>query len=228
MMQHGLSKGLAGLLVLALACCGGSTDNTSGLTETNTGASGDSSDSSDATPPNILFIISDDQGLDASAQYSLSQDLPNTPVIDALAQRGLVFDNAWATPSCTTTRGSIISGQHGINSGVATTPSLMDTNTLTLQRYLGNSGSLGYSTAVVGKWHLAGGNTQGLLSHPNDSGVDYYAGNIRGVVESYDNWPLTINGVETTSTTYHTTKVTDLAIDWIHGYTSRIHRGLCG
>jgi len=49
-----------------------------------------------AAAPNFLFIISDDQGLDASAQYSLSQDLPNTPVVNALAARGLVFDNAWA------------------------------------------------------------------------------------------------------------------------------------
>lgn len=169
--------------------------------------------------PNFLFIISDDQGLDASAQYSLSQDLPNTPVVNGLAERGLVFDNAWATPSCTTTRGSIISGQHGINSGVITTPSLLDVNSLTLQRHLGNAigtaGSSGYATAVVGKWHLAGGNTQGQLTHPNDVGVDYYAGNITGTVDSYFDWPLNINGTQTTSNTYHTTKVTDLAIDWI-------------
>jgi len=198
---------------------GGTLD--SGLTnEADTGASPEASteastEGGEGTPPNILFIISDDQGLDASAQYSIGQNLPNTPIIDALAQRGLVFDNVWATPSCTTTRGSIISGQHGINSGVTTTPSLLDTNTLTLQRYLGNAGSLNYSTAVIGKWHLAGGNVQGQLTHPNDVGVDYYAGNISGTLDSYDDWPLVINGIESDSSTYHTTKVTDLAIDWI-------------
>lgn len=172
-------------------------------------------DGDDASTPNILFIISDDQGLDASAQYTVSQDIPNTPVINALAQRGIVFDNAWATPSCTTTRGSIISGQHGVNSGVTTTPSLMDTNTLTLQRFLGNSTSVNYATAVIGKWHLAGGNTQGQLTHPNEAGVDYYAGNISGTLDNYSNWPLNINGTESDSNTYHTTEVTDLAIDWI-------------
>ena len=176
----------------------------------------DPSPSSDASAPNILFIISDDQGVDASAQYSFSQDLPNTPVIDALANRGLVFENAWATPSCTTTRGSLITGQHGVNSGVNTTPSLLDPNSLTLQRYLANADpAKSYSSAVIGKWHLAGGNTQNLLSHPNDVGVDYYAGNISGTLDDYSNWPLVTNGVQTQSTTYHTTAVTDLAIDWI-------------
>ena len=169
----------------------------------------------DGEAPNFLFIISDDQGLDASAQYAVSQDLPHTPVIDSLAATGLVFDNAWATPSCTTTRGSIISGQHGINSGVTTTPALMDPNTLTLQRYLKSHEVYDYATAVVGKWHLAGGNATNQLNHPNDVGIDYYAGNISGTVDSYYNWPLNINGNLTTETTYHTSKVTDLAIDWI-------------
>ena len=41
--------------------------------------------------PNILLVITDDQGLDASAQYSLSDDLPNTPVIDSLARNGITL-----------------------------------------------------------------------------------------------------------------------------------------
>ena len=180
----------------------------------------DENDSVDNTglsaSPNLLLIISDDQGIDASAQYSVSQDLPNTPVIDALAARGLVFDNAWATPSCTTTRGCLISGQHGVNSGVDTTPSLMDPNTLTLQRFLSTADfSESYSTAVIGKWHLAGGSIDSQLMHPNDSGVDYYAGNVAGTLGSYTDWPLTVNGVTTQSNEYHTTAVTRMAIDWI-------------
>ncbi len=172
-------------------------------------------ETNDAEAPNFLFIISDDQGLDASAQYAVSQDVPHTPVIDSLAAKGIVFDNAWATPSCTTTRGSIISGQHGINSGVTTTPALMDPNTLTLQRYLKSHTAFTYSTAVIGKWHLAGGNATDQLSHPNDVGVDYYAGNISGTVDSFFDWPLNINGNLTSETSYHTSKITDLAIDWI-------------
>ncbi len=169
--------------------------------------------------PNILFIVSDDQGLDASAQFSFSNDLPTTPIIDSLASNGIVFENAWATPSCTTSRGTLISGLHGIHSGVDTTPSLMDTELLTLQRLLKmNDDKPDYASAVVGKWHLASPNAANdpeLQTHPNDSGVDYYAGNVAGNLDDYFSWPLTINGNTTTSSTYHTTAVTDLAIDWV-------------
>jgi len=164
--------------------------------------------------PNVLLIIADDQGVDASAQYSFSSDLPDTPTINLLAEQGITFDNVWATPACTTTRGTLITGQHGINSGISYVPAVMDTETSTLQRYIKTfSEGSEYQTAVVGKWHLGGGNPD--LSHPTDSGVDYYAGTITGTLTDYYDWELTENGVSTSSDEYHTTKITDLAIDWL-------------
>jgi len=165
--------------------------------------------------PNILLIIADDQGVDASAQYSFSSDLPLTPNINLLAEQGLIFDNAWATPACTTTRGTLITGQHGINSGISYIPAVMDTETMTLQRYIKSfSEGSDYQTAVIGKWHLGGGDP--VLSHPTDSAIDYYAGTIKGTLTDYYDWELTENGVNETSTEYHTTKMTDLAIDWLN------------
>jgi arylsulfatase A-like enzyme len=172
-----------------------------------------SSDSS-AGKPNILFIIADDQGLDASAQYTYSSDLPVTPTINALAEKGIVFDNVWATPACTTTRGALITGAHGVSSGISFVPAVMDSNTQTLQRYIKSlPESSDYQTAVIGKWHLGGGNPE--LSHPTDSGVDYYAGTITGTLDNYYNWELTEGGKNSTSTKYHTSKITDLAVDWL-------------
>ncbi|WP_084618241.1 sulfatase-like hydrolase/transferase [Cellvibrio sp. OA-2007] len=166
------------------------------------------------TKTNVLLIIADDLGLDASNQYSLSQQRPATPTLDGLAAQGIVFDNVWATPACTTTRGSIITGQHGINSGISFVPAILDPQSQTLQRYLRNqSASANYKTAVIGKWHLGGSSP--VNSHPTDSGVDYYSGNITGVLPDYFNWPLISNGISTTSTEYHSTKVTDLAINWL-------------
>lgn len=52
-----------------------------------------SSDASD-DEPNILLIIADDLGLDASTQYELSSDLLSTPTLNNLAKNGLAFDNA--------------------------------------------------------------------------------------------------------------------------------------
>ncbi|MFT5520729.1 MAG: arylsulfatase A-like enzyme [Enterobacterales bacterium] len=163
---------------------------------------------------NILLIISDDQGLDASAQYNYSSDVPVTPTINQLANGGITFDNVWATPACTTTRGTIITGQHGVKSGIDFIPASMDSSTQTLQRFLkSQSNSSDYNSAVIGKWHLGGGNS--ALDHPLDSGIEYYAGSIQGTIDDYYDWDLTINGVSSNSTEYHTTKLTDLAIDWL-------------
>ncbi len=165
-------------------------------------------------PPNILLIIADDLGLDASAQYALSEDVPNTPNLDALAARGVVFDNAWATPACTTTRATIITGEHGVHSGVSFVPAVLPSGTVSLQSYLDREPTTAsYNTAIFGKWHLGGPSPP--TDHPLRFGVDTYAGNLAGTIDDYARWPLTVDSLTEVSETYHTTAVTDLAIDWL-------------
>ena len=179
--------------------------------------SSDSSGNQNATStPNILLVIADDQGVDASAQYDVTGDPPRTPVLNALAAEGLVFDNAWATPGCTTTRGTVLTGMHGIHSGISFVPATLDVQTQTLHGYLAeNDATARYASAVVGKWHMGGRNPS--ASHPGDVGIDYFAGNVEGVIDDYEDWTLTINGDSTPSTDYHTSRVVDLGIDWISG-----------
>ncbi len=183
-------------------------------TETGTDNQGDTGNPQSQSQPNILLIITDDQGLDASAQYDLSDNLPVTPTLDQLAQQGIVFDNAWATPACTTTRSSMITGKYGVHSGVLNIGDELPADSITLQRFLAeDTNTSNYKSAVIGKWHLAG--TPPAADHPATMGVDYYAGNLRGTIGDYLAWDLTVNGVTSQSTVYHTTAVTDLAIDWI-------------
>ena len=173
----------------------------------------ESTDQVDSNSPNILFIISDDQGVDASAQYSYSDDVPLTPEINAIADSGIVYSNAWVTPACTTTRAAILTGKHGVNSGVTYVPDTLDTSLQTLPRLLNaNPNTVHYQTAHFGKWHLGGGNPS--VTHPNDSGIEHYAGNLSNVSDYYD-WELTTNGVTSQTSEYHSTKITSLAIDWI-------------
>jgi arylsulfatase A-like enzyme len=161
--------------------------------------------------PNILLIISDDQGLDASAQYGLSLDVPSTPTMDALASNGLVFENVWATPACATTRATLLSGLYGINNGIRQTPGVLSADVETIQEYLSlYPETSAYESAVFGKWHLGGADND----HPGSVGIPHFAGNL-GNVGDYYSWDLVTNGVAETSTEYHTSKITDLAIDWI-------------
>ncbi len=72
----------------------------------------------ESTPPNIIFLLTDDQRWDAMG----CMNNPNiqTPEMDKLAKEGVLFTHAYVTtPICAVSRASIISGQyarrHGIN-----------------------------------------------------------------------------------------------------------------
>lgn len=163
--------------------------------------------------PNIVFIISDDQGLDASPQYSLSSDVPSTPNLTALANSGLIFDNAWVSPTCSPTRAALMTGKHSNRTSVFSPGDALPTSETILQSYLkNNADTSGYASAVIGKWHLGNGN-----SGPNDFGIDHFAGIITGGVQDYNNWTLNVNGSVTTSTNYVTSELTDQAINWVSG-----------
>jgi len=82
-----------------------------------------------------------------------------------------------------------------------------------LQSYINNQTNHKYATAIVGKWHLSGSNSN---FNPESLGIDYYAGLIRGEAQSYYSWLLTENGTSTIETAYATTKFTDLATNWIN------------
>lgn len=108
----------------------------------------------------------------------------------------------------------MITGQYGVNSGVLDVGDKLPADALTLQRYLASDEDTdNYQSAVIGKWHLSG--TPADASHPATVGIDYFAGNLRGSISDYAEWDLTINGESSLLTEYHSSAITDLAIDWI-------------
>ena len=70
-----------------------------------------------ADQPNILVILTDDQGYHDVSYYG-TQDL-RTPHIDALTSDGLRFDNFYANcPVCSPTRASLLTGRYPDRVGV--------------------------------------------------------------------------------------------------------------
>lgn len=170
---------------------------------------------STSNKPNIVFVITDDQGKDASAEYDLSLDLPSTPNLSALANNGVIFDNLWVSPTCSPTRAALISGKYGHETNVLSPGDPLPAQEVILQSFLkSDSATSDYASALIGKWHLGGGQ-----SGPNDFGLDYFAGIIGGGVSDYFNWNLNINGTTASSTNYTTTELTSLAIDWVDDQT---------
>jgi arylsulfatase B len=165
-----------------------------------------------AQTPNILFVIADDFGLDASPCHPAVGTLkPNMPNLMALCQRGVTFDRAWAHPTCTPTRASLLTGKYGGRTNVlAVDDVLTDTDTI-LNRV--QQGTNPYVTAVIGKWHVSGSNAS--ANSPASFGAQTYAGFLTGALTDYFNWRITENGTATTTTTYATTLLTDKAIAWV-------------
>lgn len=165
-----------------------------------------------ATPskPNILLIIADDFGLDACPGYPIGNSKPNMPNLEKLMTNGIKFNNVWSNPTCSPTRAGILTGKYGFRTGVIKVDDPLSTSEISIQKYLDQHTNNEYNHAVIGKWHLSRSAT-----HPNDLGINYFAGISRGGVPSYTNWVLNTNGNLISSSEYTTSKLTNLAIDWI-------------
>ena len=165
----------------------------------------------DSDTPNILLIIADDMGLDATNGYPEGNQKPTTPHLDEFMNSGLKFTNLWVNPVCSPTRSSIITGKYGYTTDVLTAGDDLSSEHQILQAYINDKTANKYATAVVGKWHLAQGNS----FNPETLGIDYYAGLLSGAASSYTAWKFINDGVTTIETEYITKKFTDLAIDWV-------------
>lgn len=186
-----------GLVVTVVFSCNDDTDGGTTIIE-------------EASKPNILLIIADDMGLDASPGYSIGVTKPNMPNLQGFINNGVLFNNVWSYPTCSPTRSSILTGKYGFRTGVGQVGDVLSTAETSLHQHIDNSTSHAYAHAVIGKWHLSTDPT-----HPDNMGVGSYAGLLDGATPSYNSCSLTENGSTSTSTEYITTKFTDLAIDWV-------------
>jgi arylsulfatase A-like enzyme len=111
-------------------------------------------------PPNILFILTDNQGPDLVSCYG-ENSFP-TPEIDRLAADGMVFESAFCTNGlCSPTRASLLTGlmpsQHGVHSAFYDNPRNMPEDYCAVREFRTLPLTLrnrGYQTAMIGKWHL--------------------------------------------------------------------------
>jgi arylsulfatase A-like enzyme len=111
--------------------------------------------------PNIVFIVADDLGY-ADLSCTGQTDF-ETPCLDRLAAEGTRFTQAYANaPLCTNTRVAIMTGRYQYRLPVGLTEPLrpvrgtgvsvgLPPEEMTLP---GRLGAAGYSTALIGKWHL--------------------------------------------------------------------------
>jgi arylsulfatase A-like enzyme len=138
--------------------------------------------------PNVLVILSDDQGWGDLSVHGNTQ--VHTPNIDALARDGALFDRFYVCPVCSPTRAEFLTGRYHPRSGVHSTSTggeRFDLDETTIAQAFK---AAGYATGAFGKWH---GGSQWPY-HPNARGFDEYYGFTSGHWGEYFDPPLEHNG----------------------------------
>lgn len=128
----------------------------------------------DNNQPNILFILTDDQGygdLQAHGHPYLK-----TPHLNRLHAESVRFDNFYVSPSCAPTRAALMTGQHEFRSGITHTLKPREHMSLEMTTLPELLREAGYSTGFIGKWHLGG--SPGY--RPVDRGFDWTSTNPGG------------------------------------------------
>jgi len=132
--------------------------------------------------PNVIIILADDLGYGDLDSYG--NNMLDTPNLDKMAREGLRFTDFHSNgPVCSPTRAAIISGKYqqrvGIESVVHATKfrhTGMNPGTYTIASY---AKSQGYSTGIVGKWHLG----YDTVFSPLNYAFDYFKGYVSGNVD---------------------------------------------
>lgn len=130
--------------------------------------------------PNVIIMYADDLGYGDVSCYGATRI--STPNIDRLAGCGRLFRQGYATAAtCTPSRYSLLTGSYPWRNPRASilrgdAPQIIPSGSPTMPQMFKNAG---YTTGIVGKWHLGLGdgdldwNSPNMQGTPNDVGFDY-------------------------------------------------------
>ena len=154
--------------------------------------------------PNVVFILTDDQRWDLMG--CAGHLFLKTPNLDRIAAEGALFENMFVTTSlCSPSRASFLSGlyahTHGVVNNFTDYPRRLTSFPMRLRRE-------GYETAYIGKWHM------GEKDDRARPGFDYWISH-KGQGKYFDN-TFNVNGKRDVKKGYYTTRVTDMAVEWLN------------
>lgn len=167
--------------------------------------------------PNVLLILTDDQGYADLGFYGNPH--VKTPHLDRLAQRSVRLADFQVSPTCSPTRAALLTGRHEFRVGITHTilgRSNLRADIPTLPELFQKAG---YRTAIFGKWHLG----DAYPSRPQDRGFgEVFVHGGGGIGQTPDHWGNTYfdatflhNGQPVATKGYCTEVLVDRAWDWM-------------
>jgi arylsulfatase A-like enzyme len=174
--------------------------------------------------PNIVLLYADDMGMGDLSCYHHAEYA--TPYIDSIAADGIRCTQFYVSaPSCTPSRFSLLTGMLPNRSEDQLRTALMFAQEKDERRGLRSSEttiaqlvqSVGYKTAIFGKWHLGHGDSQFLPIH---HGFDTFVGHTGGCIDyynlSYGNIPDWYHGeAQGSDEGYATDIIAEKACQWM-------------
>ncbi len=168
--------------------------------------------------PNVLCILTDDQGVWAAGCYG--NDEIRTPHIDRIANTGVRFDRFFvSTPVCSPSRATLLTGriasQHGVHDWIRGgnvgdgAASYLEGETAYTDVLAAN----GWQCGLSGKWHL------GNSTLPQHGFSHWFTHQFGG--GPYNNAPMVRDGVPVTEPGYVTNVITDDALSFIDRHANR-------
>ena len=143
--------------------------------------------------PNIVFVLADDLGWAELGCYG--NKFNETPNLDRMAREGMRFTQAYAAaPVCSPYRAALLTGLHPARLGIIdylrpNSANRIPSDLVTLPETLKGNG---YSTGMIGKWHLSGYSYHEaeFETRPTDHGFDWNFGSeLKGVGNGANTWP---------------------------------------
>ncbi|MEY2880271.1 MAG: Arylsulfatase [Verrucomicrobiota bacterium] len=124
-----------------------------------------------AATPNVLLLITDDQGWGDVPWRGSPARMPN---LDTLRQSGTELMRFYASPVCSPTRAALYTGRSAFQQGIRDQFAPIDDGMSLLEHLMPETfRAAGYQTALTGKWHLGSTNA---AHHPNARGFEKFYG----------------------------------------------------
>jgi uncharacterized sulfatase len=123
----------------------------------------------DTERPNLVLAVTDTQGWE---MLGCGEGFVETPTIDALADRGVRCDSAYAAaPTCTPSRAGLLTGRYPHSAGGWANNVPLYETTRTMGEYFA---AAGYDVGYVGKWHLDGTDYYGTGEAPDPYSQEFW------------------------------------------------------